>query len=50
MDSKVEREPFQASVDLPSPGGRLIATLPAHRLEEVRSALLFATGFNRVLD
>ena len=30
--------------------GRLIATLPAHRLEEVRSALLFATGFNRVLD
>ena len=27
--------------------GQLIATLPAHRLAEVRSALLFALGFNR---
>ena len=27
--------------------GRLIATLPMHRMEEVRSALLFALGFDR---
>ena len=27
--------------------GQLIATLPAHRLTEVRTALLFAMGFNR---